>query len=143
MSDNTPAENTSKLALAESLSCHRLLTRSMRSAKGARAGSASAARAFYATAAGLGERPVPAYVIDSAGVSVHFPFFWKRPVQNRALQNPEPTMHLEFHQLDQCWEHLRVHPAAQQRRLIASLLKVHNKHQSVGPGQKEPKTGMW
>jgi ParB family chromosome partitioning protein len=30
-------------------------------------------------------------------------------------------MQLEFHQLDQCWEHLRVRPAAQQRRLIASL----------------------
>jgi ParB family transcriptional regulator, chromosome partitioning protein len=51
----------------------------------------------------------------------HFPLFWKRPVQNPAILNPEPTMHLEFHQLDQCWEHLRVRPAAQQRRLIASL----------------------
>ena len=30
-------------------------------------------------------------------------------------------MQLEFHQLDRRWEHLRVRPAAQQRRLIASL----------------------
>jgi ParB family transcriptional regulator, chromosome partitioning protein len=33
-------------------------------------------------------------------------------------------MQLEFHQLDQCWEHLRVRPAAQQRRLIASLAEA-------------------
>jgi uncharacterized ParB-like nuclease family protein len=62
-----------------------------------------------------------AYVINSAGVSAHFPLSRKRPVQNPAILNPEPTMQLEFHQLDQCWEHLRVRPAAQQRRLIASL----------------------
>ncbi len=31
------------------------------------------------------------------------------------------TLPLEFHQLDQCWEHLRVRHAGQQRQLIASL----------------------
>src|SRR3989454_902038 len=30
-------------------------------------------------------------------------------------------MQLEFHQLDRCWEHLRVRHAARQRRLLASL----------------------
>src|SRR5947207_9223713 len=30
-------------------------------------------------------------------------------------------MHLEFHQLDRRWEHLRVHHPARQRRLLASL----------------------
>ena len=33
-------------------------------------------------------------------------------------------MQLEFHQLDQCWEHLRVRPAAQQRQLLASLAEA-------------------
>jgi ParB family chromosome partitioning protein len=33
-------------------------------------------------------------------------------------------MQLEFHQLDQRWEHLRVHPAAQQRQLMASLAEA-------------------
>ena len=33
-------------------------------------------------------------------------------------------MQLEFHQLDQCWEHLRVRPAAQQRQLLASLAET-------------------
>ena len=33
-------------------------------------------------------------------------------------------MQLEFHQLDQRWEHLRVRPAAQQRQLMASLAEA-------------------
>lgn len=33
-------------------------------------------------------------------------------------------MQLEFHQLDQCWEHLRVRHVAQQRQLIASLAEA-------------------
>ena len=33
-------------------------------------------------------------------------------------------MPLEFHQLDQCWEHLRVRQAGQQRQLIASLAET-------------------
>jgi ParB family chromosome partitioning protein len=33
-------------------------------------------------------------------------------------------MQLEFHQLDQCWEHLRVRHAAQQRQLLASLAEA-------------------
>jgi ParB family transcriptional regulator, chromosome partitioning protein len=33
-------------------------------------------------------------------------------------------MQLEFHQLDRRWEHLRVHPPARQRRLLASLAEV-------------------
>jgi ParB family chromosome partitioning protein len=33
-------------------------------------------------------------------------------------------MRLEFHQLDQCWEHLRVRHPALQRRLIASLAET-------------------
>jgi ParB family chromosome partitioning protein len=58
------------------------------------------------------------------GFPAHFPFCWKRPVQNPAILSAEPTMQLEFHQLEQCWEHLRVRPAAQQRRLIASLAEA-------------------
>jgi ParB family chromosome partitioning protein len=33
-------------------------------------------------------------------------------------------MQLEFHQLDRCWEHLRVRHAARQRRLLASLAET-------------------
>jgi ParB/RepB/Spo0J family partition protein len=33
-------------------------------------------------------------------------------------------MQLEFHQLDRCWEHLRVHHPARQRRLLASLAET-------------------
>ena len=33
-------------------------------------------------------------------------------------------MQLEFHQLDQCWEHLRVRHALQQRQLLASLAEA-------------------
>ena len=33
----------------------------------------------------------------------------------------ECSCHLEFHQLDRRWEHLRVHHPARQRRLLASL----------------------
>jgi ParB/RepB/Spo0J family partition protein len=33
-------------------------------------------------------------------------------------------MQLEFHQLDRCWEHLRVHHPSRQRRLLASLAEV-------------------
>src|SRR2546426_5690411 len=33
-------------------------------------------------------------------------------------------MQLEFHQLDRCWEHLRVRHAARQRRLLASLAEA-------------------
>lgn len=33
-------------------------------------------------------------------------------------------MQLEFHQLDQCWEHLRVRQAAQQRQLLASVAEA-------------------
>jgi ParB family transcriptional regulator, chromosome partitioning protein len=33
-------------------------------------------------------------------------------------------MQLEFHQLDRCWEHLRVRHPARQRRLLASLAEV-------------------
>src|SRR5260370_41437805 len=33
-------------------------------------------------------------------------------------------MQLEFHQFDRCWEHLRVHHPARQRRLLASLAEV-------------------
>jgi len=33
-------------------------------------------------------------------------------------------MQLEFHQLDRCWEHLRVRQPARQRRLLASLAEV-------------------
>ncbi len=55
----------------------------------------------------------------------HFPETRKRPVQNPAILNPVPnTMPLEFHQLDQCWEHLRVRHAGQQRQLIASLAET-------------------
>jgi ParB family chromosome partitioning protein len=55
----------------------------------------------------------------------HFPETGKRPVQNPAILNPVPTtMPLEFHQLDQCWEHLRVRQAGQQRQLIASLAET-------------------
>jgi ParB/RepB/Spo0J family partition protein len=35
--------------------------------------------------------------------------------------NPQATMQLEFHQLEQRWEHLRVHQPKGQRRLMASL----------------------
>jgi ParB family chromosome partitioning protein len=56
----------------------------------------------------------------------HFPKTGKRPVQNPAILNPVPTttMPLEFHQLDQCWEHLRVRHTGQQRQLIASLAET-------------------
>jgi len=56
----------------------------------------------------------------------HFPKIRKRPVQNPAILNPVPTttMPLEFHQLDQCWEHLRVRHTGQQRQLIASLAET-------------------
>ena len=33
-------------------------------------------------------------------------------------------MQMEFHQLDRCWEHLRVSHPARQRRLLASLAEV-------------------
>jgi ParB family transcriptional regulator, chromosome partitioning protein len=35
--------------------------------------------------------------------------------------NPQATMHLEFHQLDRRWEHLRVRQPQRQRRLMGSL----------------------
>jgi ParB family transcriptional regulator, chromosome partitioning protein len=55
----------------------------------------------------------------------HFPETSKRLDQNPAILNPVPTtMPLEFHQLDQCWEHLRVRHAGQQRQLIASLAET-------------------
>src|SRR5450631_4460949 len=46
----------------------------------------------------------------------------KRPVPTSRILNPEQaTMHLEFHQLDRRWEHLRVREPQRQRRLLASL----------------------
>ena len=57
--------------------------------------------------------------------SAHFPSRRERPVWPSAILNPEPkTMQLEFHQLDQRWEHLRVRPAAQLRQLMASLAEA-------------------
>ena len=58
--------------------------------------------------------------------TAHFPKTGERPVQNPAILNPMPTttMPLEFHQLDQCWEHLRVRHTGQQRQLIASLAET-------------------
>src|SRR5450432_2729497 len=59
------------------------------------------------------------------GFPAHFPFRRERPVRPSAILNPErTTMQLEFHQLDQRWEHLRVRPAAQQRQLMASLAEA-------------------
>ena len=43
-------------------------------------------------------------------------------IRRRCSPNIQPVrMQLEFHQLDRRWEHLRVHHAARQRRLLASL----------------------
>src|SRR5271154_4467385 len=51
-----------------------------------------------------------------------FPQRPKRPVPACRILNPEQaTMHLEFHQLDRRWEHLRVREPQRQRRLLASL----------------------
>jgi ParB family transcriptional regulator, chromosome partitioning protein len=56
------------------------------------------------------------------GIPAHFPQNAQRLVENSAILNPvSTTMPLEFHQLDQCWEHLRVRHPGQQRQLIASL----------------------
>ena len=55
------------------------------------------------------------------GFPAHFPCRRERPVPVSAILNPQPTMQLEFHQLDRRWEHLRVHQPRLQRRLLASL----------------------
>jgi len=52
----------------------------------------------------------------------HFRFLSKRPVPaSRILGLSRQTMHLEFHQLDLRWEHLRVREPHRQRQLLASL----------------------
>src|SRR5437667_11079388 len=51
-----------------------------------------------------------------------FPQHLKRLVPTSPILNPEQaTMHLELHQLDRRWEHLRVREPHRQRRLLASL----------------------
>ena len=60
------------------------------------------------------------------GFRTHFP---QEPCKTRSglAQNKDRgretviAMRLEFHQLDRCYEHLRVHRPERQRRLLASL----------------------
>jgi len=52
----------------------------------------------------------------------HFERFPKNLVRRSRILTPKPTsMHLEFHQLDRRWEHLRVRDPQQQKHLLASL----------------------
>jgi hypothetical protein len=142
---NGPAtEDAGGLAKAESGLRHRLEIRPARDAN-TTAGAATFSRSIEPTTLGVRERPVrrarrrfhwgyehtnpgcrerPSALIFmiQRDFPADFPFPRKRPVPASRILTPEQaTMHLEFHQLDRRWEHLRVREPQRQRRLLASL----------------------
>jgi hypothetical protein len=69
----------------------------------------------------------------------HFPACRERRDRRWGIVNPQATMQLEFHQLERCWEHLRVHQPQGQRRLMASLAESGQQMARIGAAVCRPR----